>query len=114
MNQRGAYAKLLKHTCSIYRSSVTTNSSYEKVRGPETLLEANVPCFSSFPTGRKVVLPVGIDPSKLRLFYFEYDQDVRELDIIVRDGRRFIVNSVDSAGLINHHLEAMCETMQGG
>jgi len=112
MNTRAAFEKMLGSTCDIYRSSTSVNTSHEVV-GSEALLAAGVRCAIAFPTGRKVVLPSGIDPSKLRLIYFKWNADVQERDRIRLGGRDYTVNSVDVTWA-NHHKEAMCETMLGG
>jgi hypothetical protein len=91
---------------------MSINAKHEKV-GVETLHEAGVKCAMAFPTGRKVVLPSGIDPAKLRLFYFRHDADVLERDRVVFNGRSYIVNSVDVTWG-DHHKEALCETVLGG
>lgn len=112
MNTRAAFEKMLDQTCDIYRSSTTVNSSHEVV-GTETLLAESVACFMAMPSGRKVVMPAGVDPAKTRLFYFKYDQDIQELDTIKFNGRKYVVNSCDVTPK-NHHIEAMCETVLGG
>lgn len=112
MNTRAAFEKGLDQTCDIYRPIVSTNAYHEKVSSLSLLAE-DVPCMMAMPTGRKVVLPAGIDPSKLRLVYFKYDQDVQERDQVDFDGRRYVVNSVDVTPK-SHHKEAMCETALGG
>lgn len=114
MNLRAPYESLLVQTCDIYRPATARNEYHEVVRTEDTLVEEGVACFCAFPSGRKSILPVGIDPSKLRVIYLKNGQDVQERDVIVHNGRRYIVNSVDSAGLDGHHLEAMCETVVGG
>jgi len=114
MNTRAAYESLLVQTCDVYRPTTSRNAYHEVVPGADELIDEGVACFCAFPSGRKSILPVGIDPSKLRLIYFKSDQDVQERDVIVHNGRKYIVNSVDSAGLDGHHLEAMCETVVGG
>lgn len=113
MNNRVAFNAGLDSTCTIYRPTVTTNDYHERVSTLEVLAE-DVVCMKAMPTGRKVVLPSGVDPSKLRLVYFKHDQDVRELDQLdFNDGRRYVVNSVDVTPR-SHHKEAMCETILGG
>lgn len=112
MSSRAAFNKGLDQVCDIYRKTVTVNASHEKV-GSLALFAEDVPCFMSMPTGRKVILPSGIDPSKLRLVYFRHDQDVKEMDQIEFGDRRYVVNSVNVTPK-DHHKEAMCETAEGG
>jgi hypothetical protein len=112
MDNRAAFEKGLNATCDVYRKSPTVNAFHEKV-GQDVLHEASVPCSMAFPTGRKVVLPLGVDPSKSRIFYFKHDADIVERDLLKYGGRSYIVNSVDSTWG-GHHVEAMCETVLGG
>jgi len=112
MDRRGPFRKMMDQVCDIYRSTSAVNSSHEVI-ATETLLEAGVACMMAFPSGRKVILPIGIDPAKIRLFYFEWDQDIKERDTIVFNSRKYIVNSVDVTPKM-HHKEAMCETLLGG
>lgn len=112
MNTRAAFERMLDNTCTIYRPSVTLNEYHERVAELE-VFATGVACMMTMPTGRKVVLSAGIDPSKQRLVYFKYDQDIKERDQLDFDGRRYVVNSVDITPK-NHHKEAMCETILGG
>jgi len=114
VDRRIPFDRILTQECAIYRVTASKNDNYEVIPGDEVLVADDVPCFGAFPSGRKNIIPAGLDPSKTRVFYFKHGQDVKERDVILKGGRRYMVTAVDGAGLDEHHLEAYCETVLGG
>lgn len=117
MDRRAFFERKLTGTCDVHRTTSSQNAFHEVV-GTESLVASGVPCFAAMPTGRKVVIPAGVDASKLRLFYFKHDAGIQERDRIVFLGRSYTVNYVDPVAVMPdgnpHHIEAMCETYVGG
>jgi len=105
--------KRMTFSCDVVRPVPSMNASHEKI-ATETPVASDVKCFPGNPSGRMKLESFGIDPLKAKIFFFEYDQDVQERDIIVFDGRRFIVRYIVQPGPATHHLEAYTESVSGG